>query len=791
MKDDSLRETGGSSESSPVDSWEKGLKLAFSKRSDPALSATWKAPDASATPLPDPGPVPTIKPAPEGTLMAAPYKVVGEVGRGGIGVVLQARDLMLGREVAVKILQPRHQANPAAVARFTREAKIAAQLQHPGIVPVYAAGQDELDRPYIAMKLLKGTSLDDLLAQRKELGERRPYFIRIFEQVCQTMAYAHSRGVIHRDLKPGNVMVGAFGEVQIIDWGFARVLATPPAEEKRDLELLDAALSPTESSQLSVAGAPIGTPAYMAPEQALGDLKALDERTDVFCLGSILCEMLTGEPTHASSSVREVMEAAKKGDVVAAHYRLGRSGGEPELIALAKDCLQPDKTRRPKDAAAVAERVTAFLQEVEERARKAEVRAVEERARAAAERRKKWFVAGLAAVVVVVGAGVGWAMWSKAQRRQRLDHEVGMILKEASDFAANEKWMLALDQARLAEAALKGSDASTELRERTARLVQEYGAKQSDRVALDYLVELRGHPGTPPHEMDRRYADAFRSIGMDIDTTPPAEVGKRVRIRGEEARELLILALDDWTMRFKPQKYGSASAPLRPPPPPDRRGPPDRPPDDGPEEDRQDPERRTKILQAAIASDDNDWRNRLRRAILDQDHRTLDELAASIAEKKPPVMSLILLSHALSRSEEVNEASLQVLLQAYRLHPADFWISFFIANGIVTRRSDPRMMELAERHARLTVSLNPRAPHSYGLLAAALFARGRSVDREEAIAMLQKSVDLSEGRYKEMAGEILKAHVTNDPALKEDLRRKSEGRRHPPMVQALFESVTR
>src|SRR6185503_9117019 len=243
--------------------------------------------------------------------------------------------------------------NPAAVARFTREARIAAQLQHPGIVPVYAAGQDELDRPYIAMKLLKGSSLDDLLAQRKQLGERRPHFVRIFEQICQTMAYAHSRGVIHRDLKPGNVMVGAFGEVQIIDWGFARVLATPPAEEKRDLELLDVALSPEESSQLSVAGAPIGTPAYMAPEQAVDDLKALDERTDVFCLGSILCEILTGQPTHAAPDVRSVMDAAKKGDVGPAHRRLERSGGAPELVALAKECLHTAQPSRPKDAAAV------------------------------------------------------------------------------------------------------------------------------------------------------------------------------------------------------------------------------------------------------------------------------------------------------------------------------------------------------------------------------------------------------------------------------------------------------
>src|SRR4030095_13187636 len=218
-----------------------------------------------------------------------------------------------------------------------------------------------------------------------------------------------------------------------------------------------------------------------------------------------------------------------------------------------------------------------------------------------------------------------------------------------------------------AEAALKAADASSDLRERTARLVGEYRAKKADRAALDYFAEQRKTPATPPHEMDRRYAEAFRTIGIDIDTTRPADIGRQIRSRSADARENMIVTLDDWSMRFKPQNFRQAPPPPPPGRPefPDRRGPPDRPPEEGPEEKSQDPERRKKILEAAIASDDHAWRNRLRRAILAKDGRTLDELSASIAEEAPPVTSLILLSHAVSPGEEINDKALQVLLQAY------------------------------------------------------------------------------------------------------------------------------
>lgn len=251
---------------------------------------------------------------------------------------------------------------------------------------------------------------------------------------------------------------------------------------------------------------------------------------------------------------------------------------------------------------------------------------------------------------------------------------------------------------------------------------------------MQSLYDLRAHPNTPPNEMDRRYAEAFRGLGMDIDTTDPGEIGRRVRAAGGASMELLILALDDWSMRFKAEgREGPPprGGPLGPGPRPD--GPP-RP--DGRREEGQNPERRKRILEASIASEDHPWRNRLRRAILDKDRATLDQLAASIETENPPVMSIVLPSNAMSRGEEAEEPALEVLLKAYRLHPSDFWICFFIANGNILY-TDARRMELSERHARLAVSLNPKAAHAYGLLGAALLRRGRPGDREEALRLLE------------------------------------------------------
>src|SRR5262245_51947309 len=160
------------------------------------------------------------------------YQLFGEIARGGMGAVLRGRDPDLGRELAVKVLLESHEDKPEMLRRFVEEAQIGGQLQHPGIVPVYEFGAFADARPYFTMKLVKGRTLSSLLTERQSPAHDLPRFLAIFESICQTVAYSHARGVIHRDLKPSNVMVGSFGEVQVMDWGLAKVLKEGGVAEK-------------------------------------------------------------------------------------------------------------------------------------------------------------------------------------------------------------------------------------------------------------------------------------------------------------------------------------------------------------------------------------------------------------------------------------------------------------------------------------------------------------------------------------------------------------------------------
>ncbi len=279
---------------------------------------------------------------------AGRYAFLDELARGGMGVVYRATDTVLGREVAVKLLSDRFDPDAAAARRFVDEARIAGQLQHPGIPAVHDLGTLPDGRPFLAMKLVKGNTLEALLRDRVASAVERGRFVAVFEQICQAIGYAHAHQVIHRDLKPSNVMVGSFGEVQVMDWGLAKVLASRE-RERPELDAGETAagtkIQSTRDSDGSEtqAGSVLGTPAFMPPEQAIGAIDQIDARSDVFGLGAILTVTLTGQPPFVGDTAEATRQAAAKGKVGDAFARLDASGAEPELVALCKRCLAAEK----------------------------------------------------------------------------------------------------------------------------------------------------------------------------------------------------------------------------------------------------------------------------------------------------------------------------------------------------------------------------------------------------------------------------------------------------------------
>ena len=313
----------------------------------------------------------------------ARYEARGEVARGGMGVILRVWDADLRRDLAMKVVLG-EEGNPGTgtvapkmLGRFLEEAQVTGQLDHPGIVPVHELGLDEHGSVFFTMRLVKGRDLKEVF-DRVHTGDAEWPLTRvlwILLKVCDAMAYAHAKGVVHRDLKPANVMVGRFGEVYVMDWGLARILGHPDSHDLR-LRRDDFAQSIVESDRradvshsadsllFTMDGDVVGTPAYMAPEQARGEIDRLGPRSDVYALGAMLYHLLTAEmpyiPAGAKASQHAVLRMALEGPPRPLHEI--RGDVPEELAAICEKAMARDPEDRYEDMGALGADLRAYLE---------------------------------------------------------------------------------------------------------------------------------------------------------------------------------------------------------------------------------------------------------------------------------------------------------------------------------------------------------------------------------------------------------------------------------------------
>jgi serine/threonine-protein kinase len=721
--------------STPADSLDAGLAAGFGRATPPRSS------------LGDIRPVLLTQVDGESSLVVKPksnamppkeqtgdrYRLDGEIARGGMGAVLRGRDVDLGRDLAVKVLLEKHANRPEVVQRFLEEAQIGGQLQHPGVVPVYDIGRFG-ERPFFTMKLVKGHTLAALLGERTNPAQDRPRLLGIALQVSQAVAYAHAKGVIHRDLKPANVMVGAFGEVQVMDWGLAKVLAEGGvADEERasrthhqeEGTLIRTARSSGSAGSFGTdteAGSLLGTPAYMPPEQANGDVALMDRRADVFGLGAILCEVLTGKPPYVGRSSEEVRRKAANGDLADALLRLDGCGADSELIVLTKACLSPEAIDRPRDARAVAEGLTAYLDGVQERLHQAELAEAEARARASEEAKRRRLTLALAGTILLaltLGGG-GWLFVKNERdaRQAQLAREVNEALNKATSLREKARTAptggaallaQAREQAQRALALMENGPDDEALVTQVRRLQTELDEEEKDQKLVAALDEARlaqaqvvvGESRFAAERAVPRFREAFRDYGLPAGQGEAKDAAARIRGRPAAVREAIVAALDEW------------------------------------DDLANDPGHRRWLRAVLESAEPGDaWSRKVRAASTEKGEAkrsaALEQLATSADVARVPARALTRLARQLAPAAQV-----ALLRRAQAQSPSDFWVNHDLGQALAAAR--PPQRGEAVRFLTAANALRPDSPGCLLHLGLALQENGRV---DEAITCYNKAIAL-------------------------------------------------
>jgi tRNA A-37 threonylcarbamoyl transferase component Bud32 len=566
---------------------------------------------------------------------------------GGLGEVHLAQDCELRREVALKRIRDEYADDPDSRHRFLREAEITGGLEHPGIVPVYGLGQGADGRPYYAMRFIKGDSLKQAIERfhqaegpKRDPGERTLALRELlgrFVEVCNAVGYAHSRGVLHRDLKPDNVMLGPYGETLVVDWGLAKPVGRPEGRNgPAEVTLRPTMPGGSEPSQM---GQVIGTPAYMAPEQAAGRLDQLGPASDVYSLGATLYCLLTGKAQFENSPAWLVLPQVIRGE-----FPLPRQikGGIPRPLSAI--CLKA-MALKPEDRYASAR---ALADDIEHWLADEPVAAFREPLLARLGRwcrRHRVLVTSVAAAALaaVVLAGVVWLR--QVQVRAETAREVEQGLARAKLLMKEERWEAARGEARRAQALLEAQGGEQEHRDRIEEVLADLRmVERLEEICLRQADLKQGEPQIA--RADGEYRSAFRDYGINVEELEPEEAAARIRRR--LIRDRLVGALDDWArVRKNTGQEGAASF--------------------------------ARLTEVAGLADSDPWRRRLRTA---KTGKELQDLASDKRVTQQSAMSLELLGSLLRDKIGPGEAVV-LLRQAQVRYPGDFWINYQLADNLL------------------------------------------------------------------------------------------------------------
>jgi serine/threonine protein kinase/tetratricopeptide (TPR) repeat protein len=656
------------------------------------------------------------------------FRILRELGRGGMGVVYKAEQVSLGRKVALKVLPFAAALDRRHLARFQSEARAAACLHHPNIVPVYAVGCERAVHFY-AMQYIEGQALEALIqemrraerptvgfarethlavtqappleheeahretirevqAQKSTLhsstllsrGQAHTYFRRVAElgiQAAQALDHAHELGVVHRDIKPANLLLDAHGKLWITDFGLAQIRS---------------------EARMTLTGDLVGTLRYMSPEQALAKRVIVDHRTDIYSLGATLYELLTLEPVFTGGDRQELLRQIAFEEPKAARRKNKAIPAELETIIV--KAIEKNPGDRYATATEMAEDLQRFVKDEPIRARRPSLT----RRLKGWCRRHKPLVSGAAAILLTAAFLGGAVLWSQERRRAATEQAVTNYMEEAERRRQEEFWPKALEALERAAARLEGSGLPTlqacvkEARRDAAMVVQlEAISQQGSPIAPDA-------PARDVAGLDRAYRAAFGEYGLAVEVANAEDLARL--IRASVIRGYLVRALDSWA--FHKERWGQQS------------------------------EAAASLRAIAQAADDDPWRRRLRDPKLLNDRAALIRIAEDDAVAAQAPENLLILFHLLERATiraglskkgglGSQDSGVRMLLRVQPLHPAHFWINLNLGWHL---REEPGMAADAVGFCRAALAAQPQNGFGYEVLAMALTCQKKLAEAE-------------------------------------------------------------